>query len=63
MLILTRKVGERIRIGDVWVEVMRVEHGKVRLGIDAPRDMPVWREEVLVKKLRETAAPETGGEG
>jgi carbon storage regulator len=47
MLILTRRSGERIVIGDgIVVTVVRVEFGKVRLGIEAPLSVPVHREEV-----------------
>lgn len=48
MLVLSRRVGERICIGDsVVVTVVRVHGDKVRLGIDAPLDVPVHREEVF----------------
>lgn len=47
MLVLTRKVGEQIRIGDdVVVTLVRIQGDKVRLGVDAPRDVPIHREEV-----------------
>jgi carbon storage regulator len=47
MLILTRKVGEMIRIGDaVTVRVLEVRGSQVRLGIDAPADVRIFREEV-----------------
>jgi carbon storage regulator len=47
MLILTRKVGEMIRIGDaVTVRVLEVRGSQVRLGIDAPTDVRIFREEV-----------------
>ena len=50
MLVLSRKPGERIMIGDrISVTVVTV-HGKfVRLGIDAPKEMPVHREEVFLR--------------
>jgi carbon storage regulator len=48
MLVLTRRVNERIVIGDdVTVTVLEVRGDQVRLGIDAPRDVKVFREEVL----------------
>jgi carbon storage regulator len=48
MLILHRSVGEAVRVGtDVWVTVLRVEGGKVRLGIAAPPEVAIWREELL----------------
>jgi carbon storage regulator len=47
VLVLSRKVEERIRIGDeITIVVTRISKDKVRLGIDAPRGMQVHREEV-----------------
>lgn len=47
MLVLTRKVGERICIGnDIHVTVLYVHKGRVRLGVSAPREVPVHREEL-----------------
>lgn len=47
MLILSRKPGERILIGDeVAVTVVRIGPGTVRLGVQAPRDMNIVREEI-----------------
>ena len=47
MLVLSRKVGERILIGpDIAVTVVRVTGGAVRLGIEAPPELPVVREEL-----------------
>lgn len=47
MLVLTRKKSEEIIIGDnIRVVVIEVRGDKVRLGIDAPRNMPVHRKEV-----------------
>jgi carbon storage regulator len=48
MLVLSRKQGERIIIGDnIVITVVSLEYGKVRLGIEAPREIEVWREEML----------------
>ena len=50
MLVLTRKLGENIRIGtDVTITVLGVRSGHVKLGIEAPRGVPVHREEVYEK--------------
>ncbi len=50
MLVLSRKVGERILIGDnIAVTVVRITGGGVRLGIEAPAEMPVVREELKHK--------------
>ena len=56
MLILTRRVGETLMIGDnVTVTVLRVKGNQVRLGINAPKDVPVHREEIYerIKKEQE----------
>ena len=48
MLIVTRRVGERIMIGpDVSVTILGVKGGQVRVGIDAPREVEVHREEIF----------------
>jgi carbon storage regulator len=48
MLVLSRLIDEVIVIGDdIRVTIVRVEHGRVRLGIDAPRDVVIVREELL----------------
>jgi carbon storage regulator len=47
VLVLSRKVGERITIGDrIVVTVAKLENGQVRLGIEAPREISVFREEL-----------------
>ena len=47
MLVLSRKVGERVLVGDkVVVTVVRIGPNKVRLGIEAPKDMNIVREEL-----------------
>ena len=62
MLVLTRKEGEALRIGsDVRVVVLGVSGMNVRIGIEAPRDLTVLREEVherVVAANREAAAPD-----
>ena len=50
MLVLSRKAGERIWIGDdISVTVVRISGGGVRIGIEAPKEMPVVREELKLK--------------
>ena len=50
MLVLSRKVGERIQLGDhITVTLVKVSGNLVRLGIEAPADMPVVREELLTR--------------
>ena len=49
MLVLTRKIGESIQIGEnVTIEVLEMQGGRVRLGITAPPDIDVHRSELLV---------------
>ena len=50
MLVLARKEGERIWINDnICIVVVEVRGDKVRIGIEAPPGVPVWREEVLAR--------------
>ncbi len=47
MLTLTRKVGESIRIGDeIEIVVKEIRRNQVRIGIIAPREVPIYREEI-----------------
>lgn len=56
MLVLTRKSGESIVIGeDVVLTVLEVRGGQVRLGIEAPREVTIHRGEVHDQLLAETA--------
>ena len=57
MLVLSRKSGERILIGDnVAVTIVRIGPNTVRLGIDAPRDMNIVREELCVDVAKKVEA-------
>lgn len=48
MLVLSRKAGERILIGDnIAITIVRVAQGSVRIGVDAPSNLNVVREEVV----------------
>ena len=54
MLILTRRVGETVMIGnDVTVTVLGVKGNQVRVGVNAPRDVAVHREEIFERIKRE----------
>jgi carbon storage regulator len=62
MLILSRKVNESIIIeGRIIVKVLRIERDSVKLGVQAPADMPVHREEVYEAIQRSQAEGRTGG--
>ena len=62
MLVLSRKVGERVLIGDeISVTVVRLSGGAVRLGIEAPAHLPVLRDELharIENELEEAAEEE-----
>jgi carbon storage regulator len=48
MLVLSRKLGEKIYINEnICITVVDIDRGKIRLGIDAPRDVPIFRQELL----------------
>ena len=50
MLVLTRKVGESIAIGDqIKIRVVEVKGNSIRIGIDAPADFRIYREEIYLK--------------
>ena len=59
MLVLSRKLGEKICIGEnICITVVDIDRGKIRLGIEAPRDVPIFRQELLPLKGAEgNAAP------
>lgn len=51
MLVLTRRVGERLLIGrDVEVMVTRISDGQVRLAVQAPQSVPIMRKELLERR-------------
>ncbi len=54
MLILTRKTGEGIAIGDhIKIKLLEIRGGQVKIGIEAPNQIPVHREEVFERILEE----------
>jgi carbon storage regulator len=66
MLVLSRKLGEKICIDEnICITVLDIDRGKVRLGIEAPRDVPIYRQELLTnaspaKTVSEEPAPLAG---
>jgi carbon storage regulator len=57
MLILTRRAGEALRIGDdIELTVMAVSGSQVRIGINAPRNIAVDRKEIAERKRRDAEA-------
>jgi carbon storage regulator len=60
MLVLSRKLGEKIFIGEnICITVVDIDRGKIRLGIEAPRDVPIYRQELLPLKNTDNPAPAT----
>ena len=48
MLVLSRKLGEKIHIGEkICITIVDIDRGKIRLGIEAPREVPIFRQELL----------------
>ena len=64
MLILTRRVGETLIIGDnVSVTVLGVKGNQVRLGVNAPKEVSVHREEIYQRIQQERSGDNAGEEG
>lgn len=58
MLVISRKFGESFYIGnDIKVTVVKIDENKVRIGIDAPREVPVWRSELMPEVVNTIYGP------
>jgi carbon storage regulator len=63
MLMMTRRAGQKIVLGDnITIEVVEVAGNTVRLGVDAPRSVPVYREEIWTAVRAENEAAATATE-
>jgi carbon storage regulator len=60
MLILTRRVGESVMVGDdITITVLGVKGNQVRIGVNAPKDVSVHREEIY-ERIKQEQGPEGG---
>jgi carbon storage regulator len=59
MLVLSRKLGEKIVIGDnIVLTVVKIDRNQIRVGIEAPHEVPVYREEIAPARLTKAAGSE-----
>ena len=57
MLVLSRRIGERIVIDDqIVVTVVEIKGDKVRLGIEAPKEIPIWQGELVASPVERELA-------
>jgi carbon storage regulator len=64
MLILTRRIGETLMVGDdVTVTVLGVKGNQVRIGVNAPKEVAVHREEIYLRIQKEKCDGEASAEG
>ncbi len=54
MLVLSRKASETIIIGEsVEIKVLQVRNGKVKIAVEAPKEMPIWRGEIAEQRRKD----------
>ncbi len=59
MLVLSRKLGQTFQLGsDVRITILKIDRQSVRIGIQAPGEMPVYREEIVPLEASEPASSE-----
>jgi carbon storage regulator len=59
MLVLSRKLGEKIVIGDnITVTIVKIDRNQIRIGIEAPQDVPVYREEIAPQRVSRSVVGE-----
>ncbi len=57
MLVLSRKLGEKIMIGEnIVITVVKIDRNQIRIGIEAPHEVPVYREEIMPAHEPKTAS-------
>lgn len=62
MLIITRRAGERIMLGDdTRIHILEIVGNSVRVGVEAPRSVPVYREEIWEAVMEENRAAASSG--
>ncbi len=58
MLVLSRKLGEKIVVGDnIVITVVKIDRNQIRIGIEAPQDIPVYREEIAPLRVEKKPHP------
>lgn len=61
MLVIRRMLGEKVFIGDnICITVVDIDRDKIRLGIEAPRDVPIYRQELLPIHGQQSPSPQKG---
>jgi carbon storage regulator len=56
MLVLSRKLGEKILIGEnIRITVVKIDRNQIRIGIEAPGEVPVFREEIAPQRMASQA--------
>jgi carbon storage regulator len=59
MLVLSRKLGEKIVIGDnIVITVVKIDRNQIRIGIEAPSDISIYREEIAPQRVARTERTE-----